>query len=101
MLQLTRDPEGLGRSRWQLEREVPKDARCKYYIQSQNDLYQTSEFVKFAAPWGLGASAVILWGFIATFWCVVGALLGWPVTWAEQRVAGRGMGGLMEMKDGN
>ena len=54
----------------------------KYYIQSQNDLYQTDEFVKFLIPpsWIL----VWLWQFWATFFCALGATALWPITYAEE-----------------
>jgi hypothetical protein len=65
------------------------DGRPKYYITSQNDLYQTSEFVKFVFPWfGLGTATVMLCQFIATFICIVGAVLGWPISWLEENVIG-------------
>jgi hypothetical protein len=66
------------------------DTRSKYYITSQNDLYQTSEFVKFVLPWfGLGTIGVMLWQFIATIFCIIGAVIGWPITWLEENVFGR------------
>ncbi|KAK5052555.1 hypothetical protein LTR84_002420 [Exophiala bonariae] len=46
----------------------------QYYIQSQNDLYQTSEWIKFLVPWGIGDLLMVLWQFLATFMCVLGAL---------------------------
>jgi hypothetical protein len=52
----------------------------KYWIKSQNDLYQTSEFVKFVVPFGIGYTLVLMWHFFATFACVVGAIVGWPVS---------------------
>ncbi|KAK7180930.1 hypothetical protein DPSP01_000602 [Paraphaeosphaeria sporulosa] len=54
----------------------------KYYIQSQNDLYQTDEFVKFVIPpsWIF----VWLWQFWATFFCFLGAVALWPISYAEQ-----------------
>ncbi|KXT04519.1 hypothetical protein AC578_8623 [Pseudocercospora eumusae] len=61
----------------------------KYYIQSQNDLYQVDQFVKFFAPWNIGTTIVILWHFWATFFCVVGAQLGRPFTAYLQRKSGR------------
>jgi len=61
------------------------DSRSKYYITGQNDLYQTSEFVKFVLLWfGLGT----LWQFAATCLCVVSAVLGWLITWLEESVFG-------------
>ena len=85
VLTLTHDPAGQERPERQLEREVTKQDRSKYYIQSQNDLYQTSEFIKFALPWGIGMAAVVIWGFVATFFCVIGAVVFAPVTWLEER----------------
>lgn len=48
--------------------------RDQYYIQSQNDLYQTSEWIKFLVPWGIGSLLMVVWQFVATFMCVVGTL---------------------------
>ncbi|KAK4505685.1 hypothetical protein PRZ48_003650 [Zasmidium cellare] len=71
---------------------IRKSPSRKYYIQSQNDLYQTDQFVKFFAPWGIGVTVVLLWHFWATFACVMGAYLGQPITRymqqrAEKRIA--------------
>jgi hypothetical protein len=61
------------------------DGYSRYYITSQNDLYQTSEFAKFVLPWfGLGTIGVMLCQFTATVFCIVGAVLGWPITWLEE-----------------
>jgi hypothetical protein len=57
----------------------------KYYIQSQEDLYQLNEVVKFF--WPGGATIIWLWQLFATALCIVGALLLAPVTWVEQRHA--------------
>jgi hypothetical protein len=63
------------------------DGRAKYLITGQDDLYQTSEFVKFVFPWfGLGTFGVMLGQFIATFFCIVGAVLGWPISYLEENV---------------
>jgi len=55
----------------------------RYYIKSQEDLYQTNEVVKFFWPGG----ATVIWFFqmVATFLCIVGALALAPVTWMVQR----------------
>ena len=48
----------------------------KYYIASQQDLYQTTEFVKFIVPWfDLGSVLVYLWQMFATAMCVLGVWL--------------------------
>ncbi len=57
----------------------------KYYVQSQEDLYQLNEVVKFF--WPGGATTIWLWQFFATGICILGALLLAPVTWVEQRHA--------------
>lgn len=56
----------------------------KYYISSQEDLYQTSEWIKFLIPWGIGSILVLFWHVFATVVCTVGAMVLWPVTWAEE-----------------
>jgi len=50
----------------------------KYYIASQEDLYQTDEFVKFVMPWG-GAFLVQVWQLVATLFCVFGVWFLWPL----------------------
>jgi len=59
-----------------------------YLIQSQNDLYQVGEVVKFASVFGLLRVLVLAWQFVATGLCVLGAGLGAPVTWVEENVVG-------------
>ncbi|GAB7349149.1 hypothetical protein MBLNU459_g8089t1 [Dothideomycetes sp. NU459] len=54
----------------------------KYYITSQNDLYQTDQFIKFVLPWF--SLVVPLWQFFATLVCVVMSYLFYPVTWYEE-----------------
>ncbi|PGH23579.1 hypothetical protein AJ80_02359 [Polytolypa hystricis UAMH7299] len=56
-----------------------------YYIAAQNDLYQTSEFIKFVAPFGIGVTAVAIWQFFATVFCVLGSWVLCGVTWAEEK----------------
>ncbi|KAJ5174174.1 uncharacterized protein N7482_000051 [Penicillium canariense] len=46
--------------------------RTLYYIAKQEDLYQTSEFVKFVLP-HVGYWLVLVWHLIATFFCVLGS----------------------------
>lgn len=57
----------------------------KFYIKSQEDLYQSNEVVKFF--WPGGSTVVWLWQLLATFMCILGALLFAPITWIEQRHA--------------
>ena len=59
----------------------------KYYIASQEDLYQTSEFVKFVLPFGgLGEALVVVWQVLATLLCVLGAWVFWPLTLVRERL---------------
>jgi len=57
----------------------------KYYIAKQEDHYQLNEFVKFF--WPGGATFFYLWQLFATFVCIVGGLLGIPLTLFEEKVA--------------
>ncbi|KAK7712073.1 hypothetical protein SLS57_007949 [Botryosphaeria dothidea] len=52
--------------------------RGKYYINAQNDLYQTNEFVRFV--WFGGFLIVWVWQFIATLFCVLGTVVFSPIT---------------------
>jgi hypothetical protein len=54
----------------------------KYYISSQNDLYQVDQWIKFLVPGGW--ALVVLWHLWATACCVVGTYLLVPVTWLEE-----------------
>ncbi|KAJ5679963.1 hypothetical protein N7462_008207 [Penicillium macrosclerotiorum] len=58
--------------------------RTLYYITKQEDLYQTSEFVKFLLP-HLGHWIILAWHLIATFFCVVGVTMLWPMLWLEEK----------------
>lgn len=64
----------------------------KYLIQSQNDLYQVNEFVRFFlfGGWIL----VSLWQLTATIFCVIGAVVLWPQTWIEENYAREGWKGV-------
>ena len=59
--------------------------KALYYITSQNDLYQTSEFIRFLLPFGIGSSLVIAWQLYATLLCVIGAAVLFPVTWYKEK----------------
>ncbi|KIX05996.1 uncharacterized protein Z518_03970 [Rhinocladiella mackenziei CBS 650.93] len=60
----------------------------KYYIQSQNDLYQTSEFIKFVVPWGIGVLFVVLWQFFVTILCVLGTKSYDILMWLPHKLSG-------------
>lgn len=55
----------------------------RYYITKQEDLYQTSEFVKFLLP-HVGHWLVLAWHLMATFFCILGVTLLWPMLWLEE-----------------
>ncbi len=59
----------------------------KYRIQSQEDLYQISEFVQFF--WFGGFILAWMWQFGATAICVLSAVLLAPLMWAEEAFAGK------------
>ncbi|KAJ5918049.1 hypothetical protein N7454_010424 [Penicillium verhagenii] len=54
-----------------------------YYIKKQEDLYQTSEFIKFLLP-HVGHWIVTAWHLFATFFCIVGVYALWPMLWLEE-----------------
>lgn len=58
-------------------------ARHLYYITKQEDLYQPSQFIKFILP-HVGHWLVLGWQLIATFFCLMGVTLLWPMLWMEQ-----------------
>jgi len=64
------------------------DKRNRYYIQSQNDLYQVNELIKLISLFGILNLVVLTWQLVATGFCVLGAVVMWPVSWVEQNVIG-------------
>lgn len=67
---------------------VSEKEKLKYLIQSQSDLYQVNEFFKFVSLFGILSFVILLWQFLATGLCVLGAVVFWPVTWFEENVVG-------------
>lgn len=65
--------------------DVHGDESVRYWIQSQNDLYQTTEWIKFLLPWGTGVFLLIIWQFFSTFLCVAGAKGYELVTWMPRK----------------
>ncbi|KAE8354049.1 hypothetical protein BDV28DRAFT_131973 [Aspergillus coremiiformis] len=61
-----------------------------YYIAKQEDLYQTSEFIKFLLP-HVGQWIVMAMQMFATVFCVLGVFLWWPFVWMEERGGITGM----------
>ena len=62
------------------------DAKVQYWIQSQNDLYQTTEWIKFLVPWGVGVFLLVLWQFFATLLCVAGTKVYDALNWAPKKL---------------
>ena len=62
--------------------------RSRYYIQNQNDLYQVNEWIKFISQFGILSLLLLTWQLVATGFCVLGAVVMWPVSWVEQNVVG-------------
>ena len=63
-------------------------AKPKYLIASQNDLYQVNEFVKFFSLARIVWLGVLVFQFMATAACVIGAVLGSPISWVEENMLG-------------
>ncbi|KAL2869670.1 uncharacterized protein BJX67DRAFT_319312 [Aspergillus lucknowensis] len=76
VLDLTTDPGE--------ERTSTTQGNERYYIRKQEDLYQTSEFIKFVMPLG-GHFLVMMWHTFASLFSVVGVFALWPIMWAEDR----------------
>lgn len=54
----------------------------RYFITAQEDLYQTTEWLKFLVPW-VGAPLLVAWQLFATLLSVVGAVVLAPVSWLD------------------
>ncbi|KAE8152841.1 hypothetical protein BDV25DRAFT_137514 [Aspergillus avenaceus] len=78
VLDLTTDPTGSSLP------SGPKRGKEKYYISKQEDLYQTSEFVKFILP-HVGYWIVVGMHAFATVFCVLGVFLWAPFVFLEER----------------
>ena len=59
----------------------------RYYIQSQNDLYQVDQFIRFLLPWGIGTTLILIWHWFASLCCILGARLLAPLRWNNQVLA--------------
>ncbi|KAJ5769637.1 hypothetical protein N7520_004196 [Penicillium odoratum] len=54
-----------------------------YYIKKQEDLYQTSEFIKFLLP-HVGHALASAWQLFATCFCILGVFALFPMLWLEE-----------------
>ena len=60
---------------------------ARYFIRSQEDLYQTGEFVKFVSLFRVLWLGLWVWRALATLACVLGQVVLAPVSWWEERRA--------------
>ncbi|KAF4551953.1 Hypothetical protein D9617_11g008000 [Elsinoe fawcettii] len=65
-----------------LDLDAGREGKAKWYISSQNDLYQTDQFLRFVVP--QLAWVMELWQLVATWVCVLCSYLFEPVTWWEE-----------------
>ena len=65
-----------------LEQRQESQSDTKWYISSQNDLYQMDQLVKFAAP--LLAWTLPILQIFATFACVLMSYIFAPISWWEE-----------------
>lgn len=70
------------------ERPIVSDRPIKYLIKTQNDFYNPNELARYISPFGILSSLVLVLQLLATALCVLGAAVGWPVTWVEENVLG-------------
>lgn len=71
------------------DQKSESNPKPKFYIQSQNDLYQANQLVKLLSPLGLASAVLLVVQGLATLGCVLGAVVGWPVSWVEENVLGK------------
>lgn len=67
---------------------IQQDAqpKVKYFVQSQNDLYQVDEWAKLLTPWGVGPFVVVAMQICFTIFGILGTLIHEYGTWATQRL---------------
>ena len=53
----------------------------KYWIATQDDRYQSDQFTLFISPYRIGYTLVLLFQYWATLMCVLGSIIGYPLTW--------------------
>ena len=72
--------------------------RTKYVIQSQNDLYQTTEFFKFFSVFRIAWLGLFMWQLMATFMCMIAQFIFAPMTWWEEDHPGRNLESRSEIR---
>ena len=72
-----------------LRRSTSEGQAAKYLIVEQNDLYQASQFIKFADPLSLLRLPLIALQFLVTLLCLLGQWILAPVSWWENTQLGR------------
>ncbi|SLM34969.1 hypothetical protein LPUS_03960 [Lasallia pustulata] len=60
----------------------------RYYIQQQQDMYEPTELVKFFSLFRILWFVTVVTQFVATGLCVLGAVVGGPVSWVEENAVG-------------
>lgn len=60
----------------------------KYLIKTQSDHYQPDQLARYFSPFGILYALILVSQLLATTLCVLGAAVGWPVTWVEENVLG-------------
>src|SRR6202000_889733 len=78
----TRGPAGDDEHR----KQKGDDYKIRDWIQSQNDLYQTTEWIKFLVPWGVGVLLLVLWQFYCTLLCVAGTKIYDALVWIPKKL---------------
>ncbi|KAI1133109.1 hypothetical protein F5Y10DRAFT_129554 [Nemania abortiva] len=66
------------------EKEASISPKSLYFIRGQQDHYQSNDMLKFIAPFG-ASTLYYFWQLFATFLCVIGATILWPVTSVYER----------------
>lgn len=51
-------------------------------------MYHVTEISKYVSPFGILSALLVLLQLVATGLCVLGTVVGWPITWAEENVLG-------------
>ncbi|OJJ50106.1 hypothetical protein ASPZODRAFT_128710 [Penicilliopsis zonata CBS 506.65] len=77
VLTLTTGQDGASQS-------LPNGEKRLYYIARQDDLYSTSEWIKFLIP-HIGHWLVMIGQLFATIFCVMGVFVLYPVMWLEEK----------------
>lgn len=67
---------------------LERTRESRYLIKGQHDYYQPSVLAQMLSPFGIVSTLIVILQLFATAVCVLGAAIGWPVTWVEENVLG-------------